>query len=344
MREFNFGLGKDFLELRTLPLTLPDVKREAEGFLNSVNLDLAPLEYCAGLYIDGVLHGLGGYLDNTLMNLAVSPKFRGSGMMSFLLHHLMNNLKEQGKGHMFIYTTPENKEIIKSLGFWVLAEREKFIFGENLFLGIETYCQSLKRQVSLSSGVAIVMNANPFTLGHLYLVEQALKLNKPLRILVVETEKSAFTFAQRLETVIKGTAHLNNVEVLKGGPYVLAAGVFPNYFLKEPGKATLLQAELDHYLFGRYIAPAINCDTRFFGEEPLDLTTAQYVEAAQKILPQFNLEVKSIPRLSANSKFISASLVRQKIKEGKLTDLLNLVPPSTYELILKWQMEGSLKI
>ena len=70
---------------------------------------------------------------------------------------------------MKVFTKPENRSVFESLGFRVLAEAPKAILMEN-GRGLEDYCRYLRAHQA--PGV-IVMNANPFTLGHKYLIEQA---------------------------------------------------------------------------------------------------------------------------------------------------------------------------
>ncbi|NLN82933.1 MAG: GNAT family N-acetyltransferase [Firmicutes bacterium] len=321
-------------QIKTLPLSSETVYKQVEEFLlEHTNLKLTALDYCAGLFIDEELLAIGGFLDNTIMNLAVAKSARGKGLMQFLLEHLQAELKIRGFAHLFIYTTPENEKIIKSLGFHLLYGNRQYIFAENRFWGISSFGRNLAQQTAEAEGVALVVNANPFTYGHLHLVEQALKIKDRVRILLVETDKSYFPFSERLQMLKEGVKHLKGVSVFAGGPYTLAAGVFPDYFLKQSGEQTKLQAELDCHLFGRYLGPALNCSIRLFGQEPLDVTTAQYVQAAQNILPQYDIEVRIIPRLAYRDQIISASRVRALYKEGNFLQLENLVPPSTFKFL-----------
>ena len=61
---------------------------------------------------------------------------------------------------------------------------------------------------------AIVMNCNPFTKGHRYLIEQAAGQVDLLYIFVVEEDKSTFKFEDRIEMVRRGTVDLDKVKVL----------------------------------------------------------------------------------------------------------------------------------
>ena len=77
------------------------------------------------------------------------------------------------------------------------------------------------------------MNCNPFTKGHLYLIEKASAESDHLFILIVEEDKSVFPFEKRMELVKRGTEHLDNIDVIPGGSYTISSATFPSYFAKE---------------------------------------------------------------------------------------------------------------
>lgn len=318
-------------ELRSLPLSLPEIRHQVEEFVKGQGLSLALLDYCAGLFIGDELVALGGYRANTLMNLAVLQEAQGYGFMNRLVDHLREQLVMQGAERLFVFTKPENRSILEGLGFYALLETESVLFCENKPFGMTRFCNKLK-PYALSNGVsgAIVMNANPFTLGHLYLVETAKAQCDRLHIFLVETEASEFSFSDRLAMVTLGVSHLHEVYVHAGGPYLISAGVFPDYFLKNPGEAASVQAELDVRLFGCYVAPALQCSIRFAGEEPLDMLTEQYVEAMKRFLPCYGLEVRVILRKEYQGEPISASRVRRYRKDERWREIQELVPTSTF--------------
>jgi len=326
----------DAAELRSLPLSLPEIRHQVETFLRGQGLTLAPLSYCAGIFCGQELVALGGYRANTLMNLAVLPEAQGLGLMNRLVDHLREQLMLQGVEHIFVFTKPENRKVLEGLGFYSLLQTETVLFCENKPFGLARFCSQLK-QFALENGSSgtIVMNANPFTLGHLYLVETAKLQCDRLHVFVVETEASEFSFANRFTMVSQGVAHLEEVYVHAGGPYMISAGVFPDYFLKNSGEAARVQAELDVRLFGQYIAPALQSRLRFAGAEPLDLLTAQYVEAIQGFLPKYGMEVRIIPRITKEGEPISASRVRHCLKNGQWDEIRKLVPHSTYAYLQK---------
>lgn len=212
------------------------------------------------------------------------------------------------------------------------------IYGDNPQLleyisTIKNYC---KGNSDTRNG-SIVMNCNPFTLGHRYLVEYASKAVETLYIFVVEENKSYFSFEDRFELVKKGVADLDNVIVLPSGNFIISAVTFPGYFYKDNLKDTKIDCSNDLMIFAQYIAPALNIKIRFAGEEPLDPVTNQYNEGMKEILPRYGIEFHPIPRIldDGNSEVISASRVRRYYENGCLEEIKTLVPATTYEYLFR---------
>jgi [citrate (pro-3S)-lyase] ligase len=190
---------------------------------------------------------------------------------------------------------------------------------------------------------AIVMNANPFTRGHLHLVRTALLSCAYVYVFVVEEEASVFPFDVRLELVRRGLAQEPRAIVLRAGPYMVSRGSFPAYFT---AKAThsRIHAELDSTIFAVRIAGALDIGIRFVGREPYCEVTAGYNAALQQILPQHGVRCLEIPRLHCASTSISASRVRELLA-GSDTDstwdaLRKLVPETTLGFLQSDAMQG----
>ncbi len=183
---------------------------------------------------------------------------------------------------------------------------------------------------------AIVMNCNPFTLGHLYLIEQAAKQCAHVIVFVVEEDLSVFPFKDRLMLVKEGTKNLQNVIVLPSGQFILSSLTFSEYFNKSELQDRIVDASTDVQLFAKEIAPCLHITKRFIGEEPFDTVTRQYNREMRKILPQYGIEAIQIPRMVQNgsSKAISASEVRQCIKNNDLQSVKTMVPDTTYDYII----------
>lgn len=180
---------------------------------------------------------------------------------------------------------------------------------------------------------AIVMNCNPFTLGHKYLIEFAAERVDFLYIFIVQEDLSFFSFDDRIELVRKGTTHLEGkVSVIPGGNFIISSITFKEYFSKE-NCSEVIDATNDVMIFGTMIAPKLNITHRFLGEEPVCNVTKQYNETLKHILPLLNINVTIIPRKYAEGKIISASEVRRCLSVGNWPVLKKMTPMSTYEYL-----------
>ena len=180
---------------------------------------------------------------------------------------------------------------------------------------------------------SIVMNCNPFTLGHRHLIEYAAVQVDYLYIFVVQEDKSLFKFEDRIKLVEAGTSHLENVKVLPSGQFVISSLTFSEYFDKENWNGTKVDTSLDLATFGSQIAPCLNISVRFVGEEPLDPVTALYNRNMKEILPKYGIELCEIPRREIDGEVISASRVRKCLEEKNWEEIRKLVPETTYSFL-----------
>ena len=176
----------------------------------------------------------------------------------------------------------------------------------------------------------VVMNCNPFTLGHRYLIEQAAKQVERLFVMVVREDCSLFAYAERKAMVEQGVAHLKNVTVIDGSEYAISQATFPTYFLKRLDDAADTQMLLDLDLFRRHIAPALGATVRFVGTEPTDQLTRRYNELMHEVLT----DVREISRLEKDGNAVSASRVRKAMEQGDMSTIRQLVPPTTLPYII----------
>lgn len=182
---------------------------------------------------------------------------------------------------------------------------------------------------------AIVMNCNPFTYGHRYLIERALNTVDFLIIFAVEEDESLFSFEERFSMICDGVADLENVMVVPSGPFILSKTTFPEYFIKEKDEDIIQNVENDIRFFGERIAPQLNIGYRFVGEEPEDGVTNEYNCAMKRILPEYSIELVEVPRKKINDSYISASLVRKCLEKLDMKKLEKLVPESTRKILFR---------
>lgn len=296
-----------------------------EGIRRDRNLD-----YSCGAFEDGELIAAGSSFHNTLRCLAVSSAHRGEGLMNQVVSHLMERQIEQGNSHVFLYTKAKNDRIFMDLGFYEIARVDgELVFLENRRDGFSRYLKNLEKTRREGRCAAVVMNANPFTLGHRYLVETAARENDFVHLFLLSEEAGPIPFAVRKRLVREGTEDLPNVILHDSGPYIISSATFPSYFLRDEDAAILAHARLDLAVFGK-IAARLSISSRYVGEEKTSHVTALYNRSMAELLPQMGLSLREIPRLAVGEETVSASTVRQAIQDGRLEDYRALLPACTY--------------
>ncbi|MDR2899684.1 MAG: adenylyltransferase/cytidyltransferase family protein [Clostridiales bacterium] len=203
-------------------------------------------------------------------------------------------------------------------------------------LTLKNYTEFLRNEAVDIKGIigSIVMNCNPFTNGHRYLIEHSLELCDFLYIFVVEEDKSFFSFEDRLMLVKQGTSDLPNVKVIPGGKFIISSVTLPEYFDKETNPDVKIDASKDVNIFAETIAPTLNITKRFLGEEPLDPITNQYNQALLETLPKSGVSVTIIPRKEfEQGKPISASTVRKLLKDKDFDAISQIVPKTTLDYL-----------
>lgn len=337
--------GQNF-EIRSIPLSIKSYKNKVEKFLNDNDLRLDEVDYYAGVFLvgeDDVLLGGGGLQGNVIKCIAITDDLRETGMGTKLISHLYLQAINNGEDTVRVFTKPENKEIFTSLGFKLLSTSDKAILLEN-GNGLKHYCDYLASLRREGENGAIVMNANPFTLGHRYLIETAAKEVNNLYIIVVKENRSLFSYDDRKLMITKGTEDLKNVIICEGSDYQISNTTFPTYFLKEITDATDTQISLDLDLFSKHIAPALNIKKRFIGTEPKDVLTNRYNYLIKSILPEKCIEVVEVDRLQNESNvIISATTVRECLSSFDFYGAKQLVYPTTIPFLLSYLAVQSIK-
>lgn len=202
---------------------------------------------------------------------------------------------------------------------------------------VESYIQKIQKlfpSEKNNSNGAIVMNCNPFTNGHRYLIEHAAKQVDRLYIFVVEENKSFFLFEDRLTMVKNGTEDLPNVVVVPSGKFIISAYTFPEYFMKDYVKEKDFDVSLDLKTFCQYIAPPLNIKFRFAGEEPFDPVTNNYNDNMKNILPKYGINFCEIKRMMLDEKqIVSATMVRELMKANDWNEIARYVPQTTLDIL-----------
>ena len=341
------------IDIQELPLSVPTIRRQVEDFLGSNGLRLGEVDlYLAVLSREGAILAGGGLRRDIIKCLAVSAAARSLGLSVPLVSRLISEASERGFTNVKVFTKPENRSLFESLGFRLLAEAPKAILMEN-GRGLEDYCSYLRGH--RAPGV-IVMNANPFTRGHKYLVEQA----SPVVVIPVQEDVSRFPYNERLAMIRSGCDGV--ADVVEGSDYQISAATFPTYFLKDLSDAAETQMRLDIDLFGRHIAPALGARVRYVGSEPADPLTARYNALMKELLPAYGVQLVEIPRLtyspdcSTDSSTspsaplrmtegpVTATRVRAMLDAGQFKAASALTPESTWPYLLADLAERALRM
>ena len=297
-----------------------------EGIERDGNLD-----YTCAVYDDDYnVIATGSCFGNTLRCFAVDHLHQGEGLMNVVVTHLLEVQAERGNMRLFLYTKPSASKFFGDLGFHEIARvPDRLVFMENRRDGFPSFLASLaESRKDTGRSAAIVMNANPFTLGHQYLVETAAGQCDTLHLFVISEDASLIPAAVRKDLVCKGVSHLSNVLLHDCGPYMISSATFPSYFLKDRITVIESQARLDLQLFVR-IADVLNISVRFVGEEPSSQVTGIYNRVMAEALPAVGIECHIIPRRELDGKPISASTVRLALQQNNMDQFRRLVPETT---------------
>ena len=333
--------------------TIPRQRRQIEMFLQTNGLRYDDVDYYAAIVdesSDEMIAG-GGLKGSVIKCVAVADGHKGEAVANVIVSHLIAKANAEGCQCVKLYTKPDNRQLFESLSFRLIAESPNAILMETGVGGIEKYSEELrvkseelgvkseelKNDESVVSNArkpigVIVMNANPFTLGHRFLVEQSSELVERLYVVVVREDCSMFSYNERKAMVSQGVRDIGNVVVVDGSDYAVSAATFPTYFLKQLSDATDTQIILDLDLYRRRIATALGATIRFFGSEPTDPLTRRYNELMHQQLGEEH--VHEIQRKQQEGSAISASRVRKAMMKGCLWDAIQLVPPTTIPYII----------
>lgn len=358
------------MEIQTLNPTTPRQRQRIEAFLKRNGLRFDDMHYYAAVTDDdGEMIAGGGLKGNVIKCVAVDDAHKGEAIANTLISHLIAHANEEGHSNVMLFTKPKNRQLFESLSFRLLAEAPEAVLMETGIGGISNMVEQLKKikeegevckennqeckkeektNLNITTphplnpstpqpltttpprrGV-VVMNCNPFTLGHRYLIEQAAKQVERLFVMVVREDCSLFSYAERKAMVEQGVAHLKNVTVIDGSEYAISQATFPTYFLKRLDDAADTQMLLDLDLFRRHIAPALGATVRFVGTEPTDRLTRRYNQLMHEVLA----DVREIVRLEKEGNAVSASRVRKAMEQGDMSTIRQLVPPTTLPYII----------
>lgn len=297
------------------------------------------LDYICGIYdSDRNLIATGSCFANSLRCFAVRSDHKGEGLLNSIISHLINVQFQRGNSRLFLYSKAESAKFFSDLAFYEIARvKDRLVFMENSRTGFSDYLANLKKSSEdfeagfgpIPSGQigALVMNANPFSLGHRYLIEKATAESALVHLFILSEDVGPIPFRVRKKLLLEGTKDLKNLIIHDSGPYIISSATFPSYFSKDGEEVIRNQALLDINIFKK-IAGLLGITKRYVGHEPTSLVTGIYNEIMEAELPKAGVACQVIPRKEFNNKPISASTIRQLLQKEAFGELEGLLPPS----------------
>ena len=320
----------------TAPIPSPEENESLQRLLQENELTLPQqTDANVGLYDDGKLAGCGFLKGNMFQGIALDSAYQGEGLSVTLISALIQLAASRGISSYQIITKPSMARFFQGMGFRTVADASPYaIFLEGGAGSVRSFQQKLcaLAEDKPDGAGCVVMNCNPFTKGHRYLIEYAAKRSPWLWVLAVEEDRSEFPFRDRFALMQEGTRDLKNVTVLPGGEYVISSKTFPSYFTRQERLASA-QGAMDAAVFAQVVAPALKIGRRYVGSEPLSPVTETYNQALLERLPKHAIAVEIVERLQNEQGIISASAVRQMLRCGQLEQLKSFVPDCTYRYL-----------
>ena len=319
-------------------LTIKEVLLEKEkqiliNFLNEYNLEYEEdITYSILVYEENELVATASLSNNIMKDFLVRKEYIGQNITNMMFTHLVSYLHQKDIYHYFVFTTPKNEVIFKSLNMTTIVKTMNTVLlegGSNILHELS----NLKHEFNLSNNKksALIINANPMTLGHLYLIETASKESEEVIVFVVSEDQSSFPFRDRYSIICEATKHLKNVTILPSLPYVVSRISFPKYFLKEDKLITEEHTLIDVLIYKEYYQKVFNINLRYVGDEPLSVTTNKYNEVMKLYLGN---RLRIVKRIESDGEVISASLIRKMIKNNKIDETKKYLPLATYNYLL----------
>ena len=322
-------------DVRTLRLEREPEKEDLREFLAAEELSLDDdLDYAVCLFDGGRIIASGCASANVLKCIAVNKAYQRQALTNRIMSLLRIRAYHEGYSCIFLFTKSGNEDVFRELGFRLLARAPGVILMENSEDGWRRYVDSLDiPEKGKGESAGLVMNCNPFTLGHRYLIEKACRENERVHLFLVKENLSVFPYEVRLKLVREGTADLDNLFIHEGRDYIISHATFPTYFIKERKIINESHARIDLDIFSRLIAPELRIVKRYVGEEPYCPITSLYNRIMEEMLPPRGIEVVVVPRKETAGGAVSATKVRAALAEEDWEALKEWVAPATLRFL-----------
>lgn len=305
---------------------------EIEKFLKKFSLKLDN-NLTKTFYIENDYNEIIGTIscsDYIIKDLAVDEAYQSENIASLLVNEMLNHFRANGIYNYHVFTKPQYKLIFESFGFRKIIETDKVIMLEGGASFINDKLLEIKNIINNSFGIidensdigCVVINGNPITNGHLYLIEEASKNHKMVILFVVEEDKSEFSFEERFTMAYLSTRRLGNVCVIPSSIYIVSSGTFPAYFLKDEAEVSMQHSKIDALIFNEYFMKELFIKKRYVGTE----TVGKMVSYNDVLKETLGDKLVIVDRLKENNEVVSASKVRSLLRDNKINEALECVP------------------
>lgn len=302
--------------------------------LEKFEITYTDAEFSIGIFDGDNLIGAISLDNNCIKQICIEEAYQGEGIAASLVSEVISYANSKNVFELFVFTKPIYECLFNSMGFKTIIKNDTTVFLENKEFGIESYCNGLKEHFVDKERIgSLVMNLNPITNGHMYLIESATACCDHVHLFLVKEDKSSFPYEVRLRLLKECVKHIDNLTIHSGSEYIISSTTFPTYFLKNREDIDTSYPLIDANIFASYIAKSLNINVRFVGDEPYSKTTKTYNEVLKQVLPNFNIEVVELDRISFLDEIISASKVRELIRNNNLECVKDFVPDAVYAFL-----------
>ena len=186
------------------------IRFEKEAYNHQDDLDKTDYYAAISPSGDDTIVAAGGLLRDTIRCIAVDDAVSDEHLANRLVTHLMEIVQRRGFPTVKVFTKPKYEEIFKSLAFNTIAITDNVVFMENSRQPLNRYIDHLRTLAKPGVSGVIVMNCNPFTLGHKYLVEYASRQVDNLYIIPLLDSSAGFNYEERREMICRCSSFRKN--------------------------------------------------------------------------------------------------------------------------------------
>ena len=159
--------------------------------------------------------------------VAADESVRSESLSSTLVSAIISYASQTGVSNLKVFTKPEYEDVFRAMAFHPVGRCESAALLEQdgrLLRSYKEYLEMIPRKGRVG---CVVMNANPMTLGHCYLIEEASRQVDTLLLSRLRMMSLQFSYAERIAILRDATSAFHNVTVVEGSHYAISRSTFP---------------------------------------------------------------------------------------------------------------------